>query len=78
MSAETVKSSSSNNDGAAANSTDPVDNSDYVYEIPTTERTAVEYYLNQDDVWEEAARIMGYSKMDIIVSFYCILFMYKK
>lgn len=67
MSAETVKSSSNPSD-QTPRSTEPMDDSDYVYNIPSNERISVCYFLDQYELWEAAARKMGYSEMDIIVS----------
>lgn len=68
MSASTAKSSSNSGDGTPQTRTQPIDNSMYVYDIPMTERINVCYFLDQDNLWEEAARKMGYSQNDIIVS----------
>lgn len=72
MSADTAPSSSSNGDTDPQSGTEMMDQSVYVYLIPEQERTNVCYYLN--DIWEEAAKKMGYSPNDIIVSFVLFLF----
>lgn len=65
MSAETVKSSTVS--GGSPQSTEPVDHSIYVHEIPMSVCSVIFYFLDQNDLWEEAASKMGYSPFDIIV-----------
>lgn len=68
MSAGTVPSSSSNGDTDSQSGTEVMDQSDYIYMISEDERINICYYLN--DLWEDAARKMGYTASDIIVSFF--------
>lgn len=70
MSADTVPSSSSNGDTRSQSGTEMMDQSDYIYMIPEQERANICYYLNE--IWEEAAKKMGYTPSDIIVS-HCYL-----
>lgn len=66
MSAGTATSSSSNSDTNSQSGTEIMDESDYIYKLPQQERNNVCYYLQ--DIWEEAAKKMGYTSKDIIVS----------
>lgn len=68
MSAGTVPSSSNSDGTPPQTGTETIDTSAYVYTLPETERISVCYYLDQNNVWEEAARQMGYESNDIIVS----------
>lgn len=68
MSDGTVPSSSSGIRNDSQSDTEAVDRSAFVYDIPQDERITVCYYLDQNNVWEEAARKMGYNLTDIIVS----------
>lgn len=68
MSASTAKSSSNSGGSTSQSGTHPIDNSIKVFDIPLTERVNVCYFLDQQDLWEEAARKMGYEQTDIIVS----------
>lgn len=67
MSAGTVPSSSSGGSNESQTSTGAMDK--YIYEINESERIHVCHYLEQQSVWEEAAKNMGYTKSDCIVSF---------
>lgn len=67
MSAGTASSSPSSSDTNSQSGTEVMDESIYTYLIPEQERTNVCYYLT--DLWEEAAKKMGYTQNDIIVSF---------
>lgn len=71
MSADTVPSSSSNGDSRSQSGTEMMDQSDYIYMIPEQERINICYYLNE--IWEEAAKKMGYTPSDIIVSQFCVI-----
>lgn len=42
----------------------------YTYSIDSNKQMIICYYLNQNNVWEWAANVMGYSDIDIIVSFH--------
>lgn len=80
MSTSTVKSSSSSSAGSQSG-TEVIDNSIFIHELPNTQLNLVYDHLNQNDVWEEAARQMGYSANDIFVSFcfeirFCLPFAY--
>lgn len=66
MSADTVPSTSSNGGTRSQSSTEMMDQSDYIYMIPEQERINICYYLNE--IWEDAAKKMGYTQSDIIVS----------
>lgn len=68
MSADTVPSSSSNGDSDSQSGTETMDESDYIYLISEQERINICYYLN--DIWEDAAKKMGYTQSDIIVSWF--------
>lgn len=48
--------------------TQPIDKSPYVYDIEEENLRRICYFIDQDGVWERAARFMGYSNDDIIVS----------
>lgn len=67
MSASTVPSSSSNSSHGMQTGTEAMDNSDYIYLIPDRELSIVCYHLDQDNVWEELARQMGYNTTDDII-----------
>lgn len=41
----------------------------YTYSIDSNKQMIICYYLNQNNVWERAANIMGYNAIDIIVSY---------
>lgn len=72
MSAGTEPSSSSGGNDSQSG-TQAMDRSIYVYQIPESTRISVCYYLDQNNVWEEAARKMGYNdENDLIVSLVCI------
>lgn len=43
-------------------------NDRYTYSIDSNKQMIICYYLNQNNVWERAANIMGYNAIDIIVS----------
>lgn len=60
-------------DGASTSSTEIVDSSDYVYNIPDTDLRGICYYIDKDNAWERVACLMGYTEHDNIVSLYCIL-----
>lgn len=75
MSACTVPSSSSGGSQTGSKtSTGTIDK--YIYEINESERLHVCHHLDQESVWEEAAKNMGYKESDFIVSliFACTLF----
>lgn len=57
-------------------SSDPIDRSDYVYNISQSILDSVCYLMDEDNLWEKAAKEMGYSDTDIIVS--CRIFDYHK
>lgn len=70
MSAETHPSSSSGG-GDSQSGTHAIDRSLYIYQIPESARINVCYYLDQNNVWEEAARKMGYNDTnDLVVSLF--------
>lgn len=71
MSASSVPSSSSQGDSRSQSDTEMMDQSDFIYMIPEQERINICYYLN--DIWEEAAKKMGYTQSDIIVSCFCTI-----
>lgn len=50
-----------------------MENDAYTYSIDSNKQMIICYYLNQNNVWERAANIMGYSAVDIIVSVLQIL-----
>lgn len=45
-------------------------NDPYTYTIDSNKQIIICYYLNQNNVWERAANMMGYSAIDVIVSFH--------
>lgn len=57
MSAETVR---------------PIYTFPYVYDIEEDILRHICYFIDQDRIWEHAARYMGYSEGEITVSVYCI------
>lgn len=63
MSAGTIPSSSSSSGTDTQSSTQPIDQSVYVYLLPEQDRINVCCYL--DDVWEEVAKKMGYTRNDL-------------
>lgn len=63
-----MPSSSSNGDTDSQSGTETMDESDYIYLISEQERINICYYLN--DIWEDAAKKMGYTQSDIIVSWF--------
>lgn len=68
MSLGTVPSSSSSGANDSQSGTEAMDRSVYVYQISEKDRISVCYYLDQNNVWEDAAKKMGYPINDIIVS----------
>lgn len=74
MSTSTAKSSSNSSAGSQSG-TEIIDNSIPIHELPNTQLNLIYDHLNQNDVWEDAARQMGYSNNDIFVSF-CLPFAY--
>lgn len=67
MSAGTIPSTSSSSGADTQTGTVTVDESIYIYLIPEQDRINICYYLN--DVWEDVAKKMGYTRNDLIVSY---------
>lgn len=65
---ETALCATNLENNVAANVVEQIDNTIYVYDIPTDEYINVCYFLHKNNLWIEAARQMGYSDMDIVVS----------
>lgn len=70
MSLTTVNSSSNSDDGASKSYTNSIESGMQmlIFDLPSTERMNVCYFLDQENLWEEAAHKMGYSQNDIVVS----------
>lgn len=49
-------------------STDPIDRSDYVYNISQRILDGVCFLMNENDLWKQIAEEMGFSNIDITVS----------
>lgn len=68
MSSGTAPSSSTGSGNNSHSSNEIIDHSAYTYDLPQDVLNSVSYYLDQNNAWEEAARRMGYTPNDIIVS----------
>lgn len=66
--AETAECATSLENNVAAKAVGQIDNSIYVYDIPIDEYINVCYFLQKNNIWIEAARRMGYSDINIVVS----------
>lgn len=68
MSAGTVSTGSSNIRSDSQSGTGRImDQSIHVYNLPEKERINVCYWLDQSNVWEKTAQLMGYGISDLVV-----------
>lgn len=56
--------------GESSSATQVIDTGVYTYKIPKNLRDTVCHYLDQRNMWKEAATTMGYAPNDFIVSLF--------
>lgn len=75
MSSTTASNGSSSNGSSANRETQSMPQDRYLYEMPLTERREICLILDRQNVWEDMAYRVGYTKSDVNVSdSFCVSF----